>query len=224
MLKIKDNPYKVKEMIFTSSENYTAFPSQNECGISYNENQLLPLGVINYSIFDDSVSDQVLLAFPVVEMSEEPYTVYTLKKGVWELNEDQECYLDSYLPDFVKAKEFYKKNAFLQDNLPDKADESNKSMLIRLGAHPLVGCNWDEYFWDEGDNEALFDAIDTLEKDPEDKEALEVISREIVFIEDNEEYTYIGHIRSSSYTESDTDLFYFYQPKLKKVIVCADFS
>ena len=239
-IEIKTTPIKIGyEDITTKTDEYTPFPTKND--VTYNKNQLLPIGLLSCSVFDGSSEESVLIALPIsanVFYGDVLYISYSLTEHGWEVDEEDRDNIggdfDSYRAYFDQARDFYQQHEAVTSQLI----EGNKSQsLFELGGQPALGCNWDEMFTDE-DNEELrqyFDVVFDLDDDEDeeefDEEAYEkkyneFISREIVYHDEDLEldFLYLGCFKYDTYVDGGGEAILFYQPTLKKVMVFSEFS
>lgn len=226
-IEVKPSGLKVSgQEVFDVSESYIAFPDQNE--VTYDDGQLLPIGLVSFSLFEPSSTEKVLLALPIsgaIFDGDVPFLTYSNTDKGWKVDEQDEEHLggdfEDYQDYFEKAQRFYQQHKKLTVSLEDNADTVS---LFKLGGQPLLGCNWDAYLWDEESDE-YDDFFEALEEEEGD-EYEDAISREIIYRDDEsgKEFMYLGTYSYDTYVDGGGEAIVFYQPELKKVMVISEFS
>lgn len=226
-LHIKDSAVTDSPTRITKESNfYTPFPSNEQ--VTFNEKQLLPLGLLSTTKLAQDDKDNILIAMPIsmaIFDGDVPYIAYSLTDHGWQVDAS---YLESLSDDFEsygeyyqKAASFYKEHTFLNMSL-NEAEEGEP--LFEFGGQPELGCNWDAYLWDEesDDETRYFDAMDEESGDNYDHYA----TREIGFLDEQSgvDFSYLGTFSFSIYVDGGGEAIVFYSAKHKKVLIIAEFS
>ncbi len=228
MLQISTTHYKHPESkLFENNHQFKAFPAQADSTIDFNSAQFFALGLLNVETLIDNCTDEILLAYPPSEwLAESEYVAYKNINGKWQLdeanNEDWTFEFEEEQARFDALKSFHVQHGFLQYH-PDKAPgDSSKSSLVMVGGQPMLGCNWDAYIWE--DEKQLDTLMDAMDEDVDNEQAQELLKRSIVMNIDGDIYHYVAQISCMNYVESSADLFYFYNPQKKRIVMGVDFS
>ncbi len=214
--------------IYHNEAGFTAFPSTEQ--VAYNDQQLLPIGLLSYQAFDATSQQQILIAVPAVQGTfdgDYPYLSYSLTADGWQMDdtsveffgEEFSCYHDY----FNQAQDFFGHHEMLTYSLEA---EGSKQALFELGGQPPLGCNWDANLYDEmAENEELDHYFDVMDEE-EGVEFETMSTREIVYLDEDtdQEYVYLGQFSYDTYLDGGGECIVFYQPELKKVLVVAEFS
>lgn len=226
---IKDTKLKVRPVeISQATNNYTPLPTQDT--VLYDNNALLPIGLLSYGQFDERSNDHILIAMPNVQgifYGDYPFLTYSLTSDGWRLDEEYVDGLEykleeNYLDYFQQAHAFFKEHHFLSDDL----DSDNKALLFDLGGQPPLGQNWDAMLYDEmGENPEL-DHYHEIMDEESGADFDDMSTREITYFDEDleQEFVYLGMFSYDVYFEGGGECIVFYQPDLKKVMVVPEFS
>lgn len=220
--------------LFSDTEDFSAFPESDELFYSNFEKEvLLPIASIKHK------GDVVLIAAPVEpdegligEESESYYNEtcranwisYTLVNGKWKLDCSENFFRkgsSSYIrkkwyPEVLSyynmAKNFYRKNGFLNYELSDGLEPNikNRASLFNTGCIALELSNWHSFT-----DVKYRIKYNTLHK----------MEEVIILDEKNREYDYLGCFDSFFYMLPQTySLHVFYQPIKKQVLLTFEYS
>lgn len=226
---IKDTKLKVLPVaILQEEEKYIPFPTQDS--VLFEQNALLPIGLLSFSQFDDSSNEKILIAVPNLQGTfdgDYPFITYSLTSEGWLLDGEYSDALEykfekNYIEYYQQAQAFFKQHKHLTYDL----EVGEKSPLFELGGQPPLGQNWDSMLFDEmGDNPELDNYHDVM--DEESGSDFENMStKEITYFDEElkKEFIFLGTFSYDIYLDGGGDCIVFYQPELKKVMVIAEFS
>ena len=226
---IKDTKLKVlPRCILQEEEGYIPFPTLDTA--LFDQNDLLPIGLLSYRQFDNSSNEKILIAVPNTQGTfdgDYPFITYSLTSEGWLLDGEYSDALEyksdeHYTTYYQQAKTFFKQKNHLTWGLKNR----KKEPLFELGGQPPLGQNWDSVLFDEmGDNPELDHYHDVMEE--EDGSNFENMStKEITYFDEEleKEFIFIGKFSYDLYLNGGGDCIVFYQPELKKVMVIAEFS
>ena len=221
---IKDTKLKVPFVeILQEEERYVAFPT-NESAL-FDQDTLLPVGLLSYSLFDNKANDEILIAVPNIQGTfdgDYPFITYSLTSEGWLLDDEYSDGLEykieePYIKRYKQAQIFFKER---------KLKTGEGCPLFKLGGQPTLGQNWDSMLYDEmGDNPELDHYHDVME-DGSESDFEYMSTREITYFDEEleKEFIFLGKFSYDLYLGSGGDCIVFYQPELKKVMVVAEFS
>ncbi len=127
--------------VLQATDFYKPFPSCQD--VAFNDNQLLPIGLLAYSKLDANSDDNILIALPIsmeIFDGDLPYISYSLTDNGWQvdahnvdnLSEEKEDFED-YSEYYQQAASFYAKHQRLNYSL----DENDESVpLFEFGVNP----------------------------------------------------------------------------------------
>lgn len=226
---IKDTKIKVSPVeILQEEKNYIPFPTQETA--SFDENILLPIGLLSYNQFDSNSDEKILIAVPNMQgifEGDYPFITYSLNNNEWQLDEEYTDALkyqfeEDYTQYYQKAKSFFQQNNYITYDLED----GDKSPLFELGGQPPLGQNWDAELYDEmGDNPELDHYHDIMEEES-GSDFEKMSTREITYFNEEleKEFIFLGTFSYDIYLDGGGECIVFYQPELKKVMVVPEFS
>lgn len=225
---IKESKVKVDERkIFQGENGYVPFPNNDVA--TFDNDELIPIGVLSYNQFDSSSDDKILIAVPNLQGIPDgdygpiTYSFANENEG-WRLDEefrsdakldDQEDYLDNY----KEALNSFTENGYIMES-------GEKAPLFEIGGQPPLGQNWDAILYDEmGDNPEL-DHYHEVTSDLNHPEFEDMNTRDIVYFdeEDEREYIFLGSFRDTPYLDLSGCIMVFYQPDLKKVMLVVEYD
>ncbi len=218
------------EEIFQQNEKYIAFPTTD--AVKFDQQALLPIGLLSYRQPDSDVEEQILIAMPNnqgIFDGDEPIITYSLRGEGWTLDQehDPDYPLDEeYLEHYQQAQAFFNNKQSLIYNLDDEENTSLVPLFI-LGGQPPLGQNWDAEMYDEmGDNPELDHWHDVIDEGESHAEFEHMSTRQINYLdeESEKEYLYLGMFDYTPYFDGGGECIVFYQPELKQVMVIAEFS
>lgn len=226
---IKDTNLKVSyRKIFEVEDEYLPFPSTGS--VAFDENTLLPIGLLSYKIFDGEVNDQILIAVPNAQGifdGDYPFITYSLTSEGWELDKDfldasEYKFEDNYIKYYQQAKAFFKQHHHLTYCLKD----GEKEPLFELGGQPPLGQNWDSVLYDEMEDNPELDRYHDIMEEESGSDYEYMSNREITYFDEDleQEFIFLGRFSYDLYLDGGGDCIVFYQPGLKKVMVVAEFS
>ncbi len=225
-LYINDSDLALAKVEFLKeSESYKLFPTAEDA--SFDENQLMPLGLLSIA----ETSEQILIALPLsseVLDREIPYTSYSFTDSGWQVDKPYLEYInedDDDLEYFDDLTEFYQRitSIFAQDRYyGNKVLEALESSLLELGGHPILG-NWSMYLWNTGDDLKM-NYSDAMHK--KSGEAYEhYSSRQLAFYDEKSKvhFSYLGTLPLKPYFNLGGDAVLFYNAEHKKVLLTIDY-
>ncbi len=225
---IKESKVRVDEReIFQREKVYTPFPS-DELG-SFDRNELIPIGILSYSVFDSAIIDQVLIAVPNLQgIPDGDYGAITYsfnsECNKWRLDteflsdeklEEQDVHLNNY----KKSLEFFNENNFI-------IESGNKVPLFVIGGQPRFGQNWAASLYNEMGNNPELDHYYEVTTNINHPEFEYMSTREIVYLDEQKEneYIFLGSFRDIPYLDLAGCLMVFYQPELRKVMLAVEYD
>ena len=223
---IKDTEVKVTEReIFHDENEYTSFPTT--ALVNFEQDELIPIGLLSYQLFDSSSCDAILIAVPNLQgIPDGDYGPITYsfigEKSRWKLDNEfiEDPKLDEeYLENYESARDFYLKNNYIMEY-------RSKSPLFTLGGQPPLGQNWDSILYNEmGDNPEL-DYYHDVTSNINDPKFEYMSTREIVYLDerDEKEYVFLGSFRDIPYLDMAGSIMVFYQHELKKVMLVVEYD
>ncbi len=225
-LYINDSELALAKVEFLKeNESYKLFPTAAD--VSFDENQLMPLGLL---VHPES-REQILIALPLsseVLDREIPYTSYSLTDLGWQVDEQYLEHINEDEDDseyFDDLTEFYQRitSIFAQDrDYGNKVLTALESSLLELGGHPMSG-NWSTYLWNTGDDLKRNYSAAMYE---ESGEAYAYYSsRQLAFYDEKSKvhFSYLGTLPLKPYFNLGGDAILFYNAKHKKVLFTIDY-
>ncbi|KDM91122.1 hypothetical protein [Photobacterium galatheae] len=229
-LYIKDSAFTCPQTrILKATEFYKPFPTNED--VAFNQDQLLPIGLLAYSQIDKQSDNKVLIALPVsmaIFDGDVPFMTYSLTESGWQVDAHDAEHIDEDLEDFEDYGEFYERAAAFYakyQRLSLSLEEESESVeLLQIGGQPILGCNWDAYLWDEArdDEDKYFDALDEESGANYD----DYMSREIGFYDEESEldFVYLGTFSYTTYVDGGGECILFYNAQHQKVMAISEFS
>jgi len=226
---IKETNVKALPLTIIQEEDlYIPFPSTDS--VSFDDNVLLPIGLLSYSQFDATSQEKILIAVPNIQgtfYGDFPFITYSLTSKGWTLDNEYHDGLkygleERYSTYYKKAKDFYSKNNHLTYDL----SEGGHEWLFKIGGQPPLGQNWCSSLYDEmGDNPELDNYFDVMDEES-GPEFESMNAKEITYFDEEleKEFVYLGMFSYDTYLDGGGECIVFYQPELKKVMVVAEFS
>ncbi|KJY85902.1 hypothetical protein TW84_20970 [Vibrio neptunius] len=226
---IKDTQLKVfPTTVAQHVAGYIPFPVQDN--IIFDQESLLPIGLLSYSRFDDESTDEILIAMPNIQGvfdGDYPFVTYSLTSDGWALDDDYsdalEYNLEEHYSDYYrKSAVFYRENEYLTHDLASGA----KAPLFELGGQPPLGENWDAMLYDEMEDNPELDHYHDVMDDESGPDFERMSTREITYFDEElgKEFVFLGTFSFDTYLDGGGEGIVFYQPELKKVMVVAEFS